>query len=958
MSRFIILVIISFTTHISSKSDDNAVDFNFFDVEKIPENCNGWGQMKCWSGQCVSITNKCNGVQDCDDGSDEWSHFCRANFCEEDQFQCRYGACLPMKAKCNGKKECWDGTDEHEELCAIEIDTSLTSTTRIKTTAVTEGIVNPTIKATKKNKTAENANAPQTNTSVLDYSTHFEVIENSEKDLTTTSGVKTTRTQTTTNRPLVTTTKDTKTPFNALPTERPHLTTTSVKATISTQKTSASKPLLKPTTKANVTRNHSEKDLQITTPKIRKTTKYSATLTTPTFSIDVPSETPSTQPKSNGNKGQEVRKIHNKLAVSQTTLSTPNVASQTTIFKTNLSSTPNYASVSNVSVQISINSQPQTDVLPNSPLYYVNKALNTTETLRNLNYPGSITTTLSNRYNIKKTTPPSTTTKGTPKAIKLCILRNCGHPLFCNISLPGSLDSKSSHANQGRLYLMEGSQVIFNCADGYVLEGVNRTTCTAKGWSNENPSCNPHCDVDFKSNCASPLKCFLEEPNIRSKTVIRNNFAETKVKEHSQLSFVCDDGYLLEGPKLRKCTTKGWSNVMPRCVNRCDVLDLGIPKSPLMCQLFDSNTGLSHYYQYSQRNRMIKEGSYLEYSCEYGYKLNGANRSTCTNNGWNSDAPTCKQTCDAGILNACTSPLNCERFDFAINNYRRIYKGSVQQLSQLEYLHLSCDDGYDLQGTQYLTCMGGKWQGTMPKCNERISNTCDKRILDNCTYPLICKRFDREFNDFRKINSATRQKSVSDVERIKVSCGYGYVLDGRNVLSCAAGKWDHNMPKCIASSCRFDLIPRCKHPLTCTWYDSKSQSEQITTDNNITESTSYALNTQIVFGCANGYKLKGEEQTICTSNGWTHEQSLKLPECTLQCDTDIFKSCKEPLVCFYLQPNKKFLQVSSDFLIEDVENSFIYFRCVNDYMLQGVDYINCNSKGWDNPMPECVSAYS
>nr|XP_036227317.1 uncharacterized protein LOC118682508 [Bactrocera oleae] len=806
------------------------------DEETKRKNCAGWGQMKCWSGQCVNITDKCNGVQDCEDGSDELPSLCKTILCGKNQFQCGYGACLPMKAKCNGKKECWDGTDEHEELCAIEIDTSLTSTTRIKTTAFTEGIVNPTIKATKKNKTAENANAPQTNTSVLDYSTHFEVIENSEKDLTTTFGVKTMRTQTTTNRPLVTTTKDTKTPFNALPTERPHLTTTSVKATISTQKTSASKPLLKPTTKANVTRNHSEKDLQITTPKIRKTTKYSATLTTPTFSIDVPSETPSTQPKSNGNKGQEVRKIHNKLAVSQTTLSTPNVASQTTIFKTNLSSTPNYASVSNVSVQISINSQPQTDVLPQSPLYYVNKTLNTTETLRNLNYPGSITTTLSNRYNIKKTTPPSTTTKGTPKAIKLCILRNCGHPLFCSVSLPGSLDFKSSHDNQGRLYLMEGSQVIFNCADGYVLEGVNRTTCTAKGWSNKNPSCNPHCDVDFKSNCASPLKCSLEEPNIRSKTVIRNNFAETKVKEHSQLSFVCDDGYLLEGPKLRKCTTKGWSNVMPRCVNRCDVLDLGIPKSPLMCQLFDSNTGLSHYYQYSQRNRMIKEGSYLEYSCEYGYKLNGANRSTCTNNGWNSDAPTCKQTCDAGILNDCTSPLNCERFDFAINNYRRIYKGNVQQLSQLEYLHLSCDDGYDLQGTQFLTCKGGKWQGTMPKCNERISNTCDKRILDNCTYPLICKRFDREFNDFRKINSATRQKSVIHMERIKVSCENGYVLDGRNVLSCAAGKWDHHMPKCIASSCRGDLIPRCKHPLTCSWYDSKSQSEQIITDNNITES--------------------------------------------------------------------------------------------------------------------------
>nr|XP_014097663.2 sushi, von Willebrand factor type A, EGF and pentraxin domain-containing protein 1 [Bactrocera oleae] len=433
------------------------------------------------------------------------------------------------------------------------------------------------------------------------------------------------------------------------------------------------------------------------------------------------------------------------------------------------------------------------------------------------------------------------------------------------------------------------------------------------------------------------------------------------IKEGSYLEYSCEYGYKLNGANRSTCTNNGWNSDAPTCKQTtCDAGILNDCTSPLNCERFDF--AMNNYRRIYKGNvQQLSQLEYLHLSCDDGYDLQGTQFLTCMGGKWEGSMPKCAEqtTCDAGVLNACTSPLNCERFDFAINNYKRIYKGNVQQLSQLEYLHLSCDDGYDLQGTQYLTCKGGKWQGTMPKCNERISNTCDKRILDNCTYPLICKRFDREFNDFRKINSATRQKSVIHMERIKVSCENGYVLDGRNVLSCAAGKWDHHMPKCIASSCRGDLIPRCKHPLTCSWYDSKSQSEQIITDNNITESTSYALNTQIVFGCANGYKLEGEEQTICTSNGWTHKQSHKLPECTSECDPDIFKSCKKPLICFYLEPNKNWLEVRNDFLINKIsENSFIHFRCVNDYMLQGVDYINCNSKGWDHPMPECVSAFS
>lgn len=91
--------------------------------------------MKCWSGQCVRATDKCNGIVDCDDGSDEWPSLCAKVVCDENtQFKCNYGACLDLSAKCNGREECVDKSDEAVELCERankSLESHGTSTTTI-----------------------------------------------------------------------------------------------------------------------------------------------------------------------------------------------------------------------------------------------------------------------------------------------------------------------------------------------------------------------------------------------------------------------------------------------------------------------------------------------------------------------------------------------------------------------------------------------------------------------------------------------------------------------------------------------------------------------------------------------------------------------------------------------------------------------------------------------------------
>ncbi|XP_054084344.1 complement factor H isoform X3 [Zeugodacus cucurbitae] len=303
-------------------------------------------------------------------------------------------------------------------------------------------------------------------------------------------------------------------------------------------------------------------------------------------------------------------------------------------------------------------------------------------------------------------------------------------------------------------------------------------------------------------------------------------------------------------------------------------------------------------------------------------------------------------TCNVNLLPKCGNPLICTAYHDNLVSEQQImnnYWNSRETYPQGTVVVFDCPHGYTLKGSKEITCdlYGWKYEhGTYSSECQKNSKTCEQEIVDNCIYPMICERFESEFNDFVKI---------------KFSCENGYMLDGGNSLTCTDGKWDHNMPKCItAHSCNCHLIPSCKYPLTCTVFDSKSKPEWIITD--ITKSTSYALNRQIIFGCANGYKLKGEEQTICSSNGWNHLQSLKLPQCTSPCDADIFGNCEEPLNCFYMPPKQENLfRVTSAYLTHEIrENSLVDFRCNKDFRLEGPRRIECTSRGWDQPVPKCL----
>lgn len=717
------------------------------DENKNQLNCAGWGQMKCRSGLCISVDGKCNGIRDCDDGSDETARLCKAMTCTEKQFKCDYGACVPLNAVCNGKVECWDETDENPELC---------ETNRVAAGAVTTTLRPPTI-PNAKNVSTSGINT--TTTTIIPILEMFIEVEDSDIDMIDTTTNKdqfASESITSQPEPITTTIKNfTNGLYNVQQKAQKVYEN-------STNTNNISKHIVENTQEAKVGINRPNIPLHLNTTAI----EIEARLSLDTEEISQGVSNTRRLPGIAGNEIAGPKSNTSEPIYTTTDVSIP--LSQT--HQTRITNTTNYNGnpakrPTHLDKEVSYTSKSG----PSTPPKFA-----------------TVSTTL-------QTTPLTTTLLRPVAAAKSkCNFGECAFPLICEISNPNS--THLSNTNR-RISAEEGSHITFSCSKGYELEGAKRITCTERGWSLHNkPKCAIACEVDFLAQCTSQFGCLYKRPNSNSQISITPNFTESKVEKHTQIDFKCREGYELEGFRSRICTESGWAQPLPQCIKYCHLNALERCKGELSCVVYNSNTRSymesGEYYW----NELLRKDSHVEFNCDHGYKLEGEYRSTCTGTGWDNITPKCVKSCRGNLLPKCGHPLVCKSYDSKTKSYKEITTTSNTLYAQKSEIIFNCINGYQLQGAYRTVCKSFRWshEGDIvwPKC----IRACSLDYVLSHKNSMECFYHEYSQSKWLDIHYYFNRSWIPEDSYIYCRCKNG--SQGR-YLNCTGFGWDYDFPKCV-----------------------------------------------------------------------------------------------------------------------------------------------------------------
>ncbi|GFS51261.1 basement membrane-specific heparan sulfate proteoglycan core protein [Trichonephila inaurata madagascariensis] len=79
-------------------------------IPKFDSGCRSDNQMICQDGTCIDTIRVCDGVKDCSFGEDEQN--CGITTCPPGQFQCDGSRCVDERRRCDGRPDCSDRSDE------------------------------------------------------------------------------------------------------------------------------------------------------------------------------------------------------------------------------------------------------------------------------------------------------------------------------------------------------------------------------------------------------------------------------------------------------------------------------------------------------------------------------------------------------------------------------------------------------------------------------------------------------------------------------------------------------------------------------------------------------------------------------------------------------------------------------------------------------------------------------
>ncbi|XP_041465282.1 sushi, von Willebrand factor type A, EGF and pentraxin domain-containing protein 1-like isoform X4 [Lytechinus variegatus] len=434
-------------------------------------------------------------------------------------------------------------------------------------------------------------------------------------------------------------------------------------------------------------------------------------------------------------------------------------------------------------------------------------------------------------------------------SLPTCTIITCPVPNY-NTPLNGSCDSNSS--------VDWSTECMFECAEGYLLEGDHATRCGDDGQFNGSlPSCtiitcpvwgytwplNGSCDsnssVDWSTECrfecaegyrlegddiarcgddgqlngSLPTCTIITCPVPNYNTPLNGSCdSNSSVDWSTECRFECAEGYLLEGDHATRCGDDGQFNgSLPSCtIITCPVWGYTWPLNG-SC---DSNSS-------------VDWSTECRFDCAEGYCLEGDDIARCGDDGQlNGSLPTC-------TIITCSVP-----------NYNTPLNGSCDSNSSVDWsteCRFECAEGYLLEGDHATRCGGdGQFNGSLPSCT---IITCP---VWGYTWPLN--------------GSCDSNSSVDWSTECRFECAEGYCLEGDDIPRCGDdGQLNGSLPTCTIITCS---VPNYNTPLNGSC-DSNSSVD---------------WSTECRFECAEGYLLEGDHATRCGDDGQFNES---LPSCTI-----------------------------------------------------------------------------
>ncbi|XKL66166.1 hypothetical protein PGB90_009586 [Kerria lacca] len=215
-----------------------------------------------------------------------------------------------------------------------------------------------------------------------------------------------------------------------------------------------------------------------------------------------------------------------------------------------------------------------------------------------------------------------------------------------------------------------GQKINYSCSEGFILNGTNASECLANGkWSSNVPTC-------------EPIVC----PPIET-TNPHLIVSESNSTFGGEIVFRCQWGYVLQGTKKIYCQVNGrWSASVPTCLETI----CSIPVVPLNGRMIEvTNSG------------KYNVGTIVQYTCNKGHQLIGAETIICEENGtWSNSPPYCKALCGypGEPLNGRVVPL---KFWYEPG----------------DRLKVVCEPGYVTPDSVFVVCKSdGRWSVDVPHC--------------------------------------------------------------------------------------------------------------------------------------------------------------------------------------------------------------------------------------------------